>query len=210
MNKNRIVLIAVLVVVVLAVVGYTVFGRNKTGQQLLQNTTGGPSVATVNGVAISKSVYEAQLSSAIASYKAQGVDVTSADKLAEVKTQVLDNLIDKELVNQAITNAGIKANPTDVEKQVQDIIKQAGGEDKYKAELAKANITDTQYRESLAWDLAFRAFLEANVDLKGIAVTEKEISKFYEMLDAPQPCTAHTADIPRSSFKSAYHMVQSP
>lgn len=177
-NKKSIIPIAVLVLLVLVAGGYFFFGHSNVDNKgnLATNSN---NVATVNGVAITKTVYDAQLNNAIAMYKAQGVDVTNADKLSQIKTQVLNNLINNELLSQNIAAAGIKAAPEDVEKQFQLILTQAGGADAFKAELAKSNLSEAQLRDNISKQLAVQAYLLQNIDTKSITVSDVEIAQFY-------------------------------
>src|SRR3989338_7203361 len=122
MDKNKVASVAV-VVAVLAVALFFLFGSDKA-DKLVNNVEG---VATVNGVVISKSVYDTQLALLTSSLKTQGVDTENAEKLAQIKTQVLNDLINNELVNQGVTKAGITVADTDVETQFQRLLTEAGG-----------------------------------------------------------------------------------
>lgn len=173
MNKN--VIISVLVVIVLIVAGYLLLGR-KTTKPVEQKVD---SVATVNGVAIPKTAFETQLANALDTVKAQGVDTTNEAKLAEIKTQVLNDLISNELVNQGVAKAGIKVTPEEVETQFQAILKQAGGAEGLAKELTKSNLTEAQLRENISKQLAVQAYLLQNIDVKSITVSDDEIAQFY-------------------------------
>jgi len=174
MNRN--VIMIALVVVVLAAGGYLIFSRNSAKPVEEKKVD---SVATVNGVVISKTAYDAQLASVIASAKTQGVDVTNEERLTQIKTQVLNDLISNELVNQGVAKAGIKTASEEVEAQFQAILKQVGGEENLKTELAKTNITEAQLREDISKQLAIQAYLLQNIDTKSITVSDAEIAQFY-------------------------------
>lgn len=174
-KKNKIVSIVVLVLAVLLIGSYFVFGKNKTNTPVVDKA----SVATVNGVAISKTSYDTQLASAIDTYKTQGIDVTDATKLSQIKTEVLDNLVGNELLTEEIAASGIKVTPEEVEKQFQDILNQTGGADAFKAELQKNNITEAQLRDNISKQLAIQAYLSKNIDVSSITVSDAEIAQFY-------------------------------
>lgn len=173
MNKN--VIISVVVVIVLIVAGYLLLGRN-TAKPVEQKAD---TVATVNGVAIPKTAYDTQLASALATSKSQGVDVTIDSALKQIKTQVLNDLISNELINQGVTKAGIKPTSAEVETQFQAILEQAGGADKLTAELVKSNLTEAQLRENISKQLAVQTYLLQNIDTKSITVSDAEIAQFY-------------------------------
>jgi len=180
-GKKRVTTVAVSVLVILAAIGgYFIFG-----QKMISNTTENKaavvtSVATVNGSAIPKTIYDTQLAGVIASYKSQGVDIAAdATKLAQVKTQVLNDLINNELLTQGALNAGIKTSAEEVEKQFQTVLTQSGGAEGLKTALAQNNLTEAQFRENISKQLTIQTYLLANIDIKSITVTDAEIAQFY-------------------------------
>ncbi|MCX6702158.1 MAG: SurA N-terminal domain-containing protein [Candidatus Zambryskibacteria bacterium] len=192
MNKSKIFSIIVLVVVVLGAIWYFMFyGKKITTPPVVVEK-----VATVNGVDISKTFYDTELASTISSSKAQGVDVTNADELAKIKTQVLDALINNELISQGIASAGIKTTDAEVETRVQDIIKQVGGTTQFQTELTNANLTEAQLRDSISKQLAIQKYLAANIDVTGITASDAEISLFYTEYSKAQTTASSTIKVP--------------
>ena len=173
-GKGKIVSIVVIILIIAAVGGYFAFGKNKPA-----SSPSTPSVATVNGVVLTQSEYDAQLASAVATYKTQGVDVADPTKLSQIKAQVLDNMISNELVKQAAATAGVKVTAEDVEKQYQALVTQYGGVDKLNAELVKNNMTEAKLRENISMQLTAQTYLSQNIDTKSITATDAEISQFY-------------------------------
>ncbi len=181
MNKEKIISIAVLVLIVGAVAGFAMFGKKADKAQIGDTaTTTAEAVATVNGVAIPQSDFDNQFAAAITSYKSQGIDTTSATTTAQIKSQVLDNLIANELVTQATLKAGVKAADADVQKQYDALIAQAGGADKFQTQLTGANMTEAQLRANIAKQLAIQTFLLQNINVASTTVTDAEIKKFYD------------------------------
>ena len=178
MNKEKILSIGALVLLIVAVSLYGVFGTKKA-DKVAQNSAVS-SVATVNGVPITEAAFDAQLALATSTLKSQGTDVISPDKLAQIKTQVLNDLINTEIVNQEISKAGIKATPEQVESQYQVVIQQIGGADKLAAQLATANMSDATLRLNIAKQIAIQAYLLQNIATSSITVSDAEIKKFYD------------------------------
>ena len=131
-------------------------------------------------MAIPKAAYDSQLASAIASYKAQGVDIANVDKLALIKKEVLVGLVNNELVDQGIAASGIETNLADIEKQFQLLVTQAGGAEGLKAQLVNSNITEAQLRENIARQLTVQAYISQNVDMKSISASDAEVKTFYD------------------------------
>ena len=177
MSKEKLISVVVVVLVVAVVASVIVFGgAGKTKNSLINKT---PNMATVNGVPITKEAYDAQLALTISSFKGQGVDVLNADKLAQIKIQVLNDLINNELVNQEIVKAGIKITPESVEVQYQALLNQAGGADKLKIQLNAAKLTEAGLRANIAKQLAVQAYLLQHIDMSTATATPAEIAKFY-------------------------------
>jgi peptidyl-prolyl cis-trans isomerase SurA len=192
MDKNKIVPVLV-AVLFFGVVGFFVF--KGSGVKDLSKVPV-EKVATVNGVDISKTAYDAQLALLTSSLKAQGIDVEAADRVAQIKTQVLNDLINNELVNQGIVSSGVKATNEEIQAQLQSIITQAGGVDAYKAELTKANMTETQLLDNISKQIAIQKYLAANVDTSKITVTDLEISQFYTEYSNAQKTASSTVKVP--------------
>ncbi len=191
--KNKVIPIVVLVLVILALVGYFTFGKNKIQSPVNNNVA---SAATVNGDIITQKAYDDQLASSIASYKTQGVDVTDATKLSQIKTQVLDNLIADKLISQGVAASGIKATAEEVEKQFQTILTQVGGTEALKTDLVNNNLTEAQLRENISKQLAAQTYLLQNIDTKSITVSDAEIAQFYADYSKEQKAKDAKAVIP--------------
>lgn len=193
-DKKNLAPTVVLVVVILALVGsYFVFGKGNINN-LLNNSSA--SVATVNGVPVSKAAYDTQLASALASYKAQGVDVTALTTLSQIKKQILDSLINNELLMQGAVSAGLKTSDTELETQFQAILTQAGGAEGLKTALAKNNLTEAQLREDISKQLTIQKYLLANIDTKSIVVTDAEVNKVYTDYSQAQKTASSTVKVP--------------
>ncbi|MBU0998878.1 SurA N-terminal domain-containing protein [Patescibacteria group bacterium] len=192
-KKNIISTLVVLVLVILAIGSYFVFGKNKTDGPVNNDVA---SVAIVNGTVISRATYDTQLANNLASYKAQGIDVTDETKLSQIKTQVLDNLIGDELLNQGVMAAGIKITAEEVEKQFQVILTQEGGADGLQAALVQNNLSEEQLRENISKQLAVQKYLLQNIDTKSITVSDIEVAQFYANLVQSQAGGDATTPIP--------------
>lgn len=177
MDKEKIFSIGALVLLLVAAGLYGVYGTKKGAQTAQTAVT---NVALVNGMPITKPVFDSQLAAATSTLKSQGADVESVDKLTQIKTQVLNDLINTEIVNQEIAKAGIKATPEQVEAQFQAVVGQLGGKDKLDAQLKAANMTEATLRENIAKQIAIQAYLLQNIAASSITVSDAEIKKFYD------------------------------
>ncbi len=185
MNTKKIV-IGIIVIIVLITVGYLVFGSNTKISTVDKTDNGVTSVVNksdialkINDTTILKTTYETQFATTIASLKAQNIDATSSEILSKIKNQVLNDIINNELLSQAIIKAGIKPSSEEVEKEFQNILKQAGGVKELNTELVKNNLTEAKLRENISKQLAIQTYLLQNIDTKLITASNDEIKTFY-------------------------------
>lgn len=176
MSKEKIGAIVVVVLLVAGGIGYTMYGKSKKEVAVTPKVE---TVAKVNGVDITKSAYDSQLASVITSLKAQGTDTDSADNLTKIKAQVLSDLIGNELLNQAVVVANVTVTPDELEKQVQALVTQVGGKEKFDAELVKVNLTEAQLRVNVSKQMAIQKYLVSKIDVSTAVASEAEITKFY-------------------------------
>ncbi len=179
MGKNKIIMLVISVLIVVAVVLWAVMGSGKSKIMVAPDK-----VATVNGVVITKTAYDEQMTAMVASLKAQGVNTEDPAKQAEMKKQVLDNLINNELITQGIKSAGIVTTDAEVETQFQTIVTQNGGAEGFQKALTTANLTEAKLRTDILNQLNIQKYLAANVKVSGIKVTDAEVKAFYDQYKA--------------------------
>lgn len=204
MNKEKIVSIGAIVLVLAGIVGLAWYGGGKLKKQEVAAKPA--AVALVNGVEITKEAFDTQLASAITAFKAQGINTDDPNNLSQIKIQALNDLINNELVNQGITKAGLSVGTQDVEAQVQALIAQAGGADKFKEQLTASNLTEEKLRENIGRQLLVQSFLLQNIDISTATATAAEIKKFYDDAVAAQKAQASTAEIP--AFKDVLEQIR--
>lgn len=99
--------------------------------------------AIVNGQAIPLAEYQKQVAQAWAFFIGEGLDPSTEEgqqTLAQVGRQVLDQLIDQVLIEQAAAREGITVSDEEVEASIQKI-KEEMGEEGFNESLATANLT---------------------------------------------------------------------
>lgn len=173
MNKEKIISVGVVVLVLGAIATFAFLGAGKMN-------SGEPSVAKVNGVEITKAQYDEQLALVITSYKNQGIDTENAENKAQIEEQVLNDLINNELVNQGIVKAGITITDEQVQAQYDLLVTQAGGVEQFNQQLTLSNLTEAQLRENIKKQLGIQAYLAANIDVSTATATDEEAQIFYD------------------------------
>jgi hypothetical protein len=175
MQKTLSIGAVVLVVVGLALYGYFGYRSTNSEQVAMQEET----VAKVNGVSITKTAYDEQLASALIAYKTQGVNVDDPQNLSQIRTQVLNDIINNELVMQELSKEGVSVTAEEVESQYQAIKTQSGSEENFKSQLTTANLTEEKLRQNIERQLKVQKYLLKHIDISTITVSDEEITKFY-------------------------------
>ena len=186
----------VLALAIVAIGGYMVLGKKgnvATSTQPVATTV--ETVAKVNGVDITKSEFDNQLAASITALKNQGVDTSASTTVVAIRTQVINDLINNELVNQGVKAAGIAATQQEVDAQFQAIVSQLGGADKLAEQLKAAGLTEAKLKENIGKQIAAQKFLLANINASSTAVTDAEIKKFYD--DAVKAQTEANKKLPK-------------
>ncbi|MBI5874572.1 MAG: SurA N-terminal domain-containing protein [Deltaproteobacteria bacterium] len=104
-------------------------------------------VAVVNDSAITMS----ELNAATAGLgDIKGADKDKRKKIMETKSKVLDQLIEKKLVEQAANKAGITVSEKEIDNSIDDVKRQNNiGQEELLSALAKNGLTFKEYREQL-------------------------------------------------------------
>lgn len=139
----------------------------------------GEIVAIVNDEEITRSEFE-ELQSQMAAQ--QGVDVASLDvqTQTQIRSQVVDNLISQKLLQQKIEESEISVSEENITAQV-DLIKQGFETDEqFQKALSGQGLTEDQLHENVASEIAVQNYLEQELNLSSLTVTEEEVAAAYE------------------------------
>jgi foldase protein PrsA len=114
------------------------------------------SVATVNGVSISKDML--------------------FDKMIETGgAPILDNMIVEEILKQKAEENGIKVTSTDIDDEINMFKKNFSADGEWQTVLQENNTTEDELRENIVLQLQIRKLLASQT-----IVTDDEISKFFD------------------------------
>ena len=135
-------------------------------------------VATVNGEEISRGDFDDLKSQTLAQ---QGVDGASLDEEAQsqLDTQLIDRLVTRELLRQAIRVSGVVASQEDIDAEIRAVTAQFGGDEAFGKILATEGLSEEEFRIQVSMDLAIQAYLEQELNLSAVVATDEEIEKAY-------------------------------
>ncbi len=137
----------------------------------------GDKAAVVNGVVITRAHFDKELKVHLERVSRQGRQI-SDDQLAELKKEVLDGLIEREVLYQKSQKAGIKVDEKKVDDQMAGIKKRFPSEAEFQKALTSMNLTEAEVRTQIQRGLAIRGLIDKEVADK-IVITEEETKAYY-------------------------------
>jgi len=172
-NKN----ILGLILVVLVVFGSWYFLSSKS--------VNGEVVAVVNGEKILNSEYQT-LRSQISNQ--QGLDLANMDEKtsSELQKYVVDSLISKVLLKQAVDKSGISVSDEDVNGRIEMIKGQFEDNVGYEKALSDNGITENDLLSQIKDEIAVQSYLEKELTLSSIKLSDSEAKDAYDKIAAVQ------------------------
>jgi peptidyl-prolyl cis-trans isomerase C len=134
--------------------------------------------AVVNGSVITQAELDSQINMIIDRLHKSG-QFPSISELGQIKMQVLDNLIARELLYQESQKKGFKADQKVVDAQLGRLKAQFPNEAEFQNALSRMDLTEAGLRSKIERDLAIRRLVDDQISRK-VSVSDKEIREYYE------------------------------
>jgi peptidyl-prolyl cis-trans isomerase C len=134
--------------------------------------------AVVNGTVITQAELDAQMSLVVDRLRASG-RLPDVSQLDQIRGQVLENLIARELLYQESQKKGIKISQDAINEQLLNLKSQFPNEAEFNKALTRMNLTEDSIKEKLERDLALKKLIEDEV-APNVTVSDSEIRAFYE------------------------------
>jgi parvulin-like peptidyl-prolyl isomerase len=134
-------------------------------------------VAKVNGTVLTETDLEEALNEIMPAGVFHGG--FSSKKRLQHRPQAFEKMIEKELFYQEAVKQGIKVEKKVIKAERDRTIKRLGGDQKFKAALKKAGLTDEQYQEKLKKKHLVKRLITVEVKDKAQA-TDEEVKVYYE------------------------------
>ncbi len=135
-------------------------------------------VAVVNGVEISRADFDAEISRARQQFAGMGQPI-SGERLSEIKKDVLENLIGRELLYQTSQKHGIKVDEAAINNQLAMLKKRFPSEAEFNKVLSKNNLSEAAMRAQLERNTAIKEFIDKQFVQK-VTISDKESKAYYE------------------------------
>jgi peptidyl-prolyl cis-trans isomerase C len=134
--------------------------------------------AMVNDTVITQAELDSQMNMVVDRLRASGrlPDVSQLDQL---RSQVLENLIARELLYQESQKKGIKISQEAVNEQLINLKAQFPNEAEFNNALTRMNLTEASIKEKLERDLILKKLIDDEV-APGVKLSDIEIRAFYD------------------------------
>src|SRR5205085_8219910 len=138
-------------------------------------------IAVVGSVHVNKADYDALIAQAQRSFKQQGrpFPKQGTTDYESVKANAVTLLVQQAERQSKADSMGIKISDKDVQKRLDQIVKQyfQGKQSKYEAQLRKQHLTDAQVRKDIRSQLiSYAVFSKVT---KGVKVSDDEVHQYY-------------------------------
>ena len=135
-------------------------------------------VAVVNGVTISKDAYDRELDFFVRRAAPGGQQIPDV-QMAQMKSEVLESLIDRELLFQESKKKGIQVKSDAVSDQLQKIQQRYPNKEEFQKLLSNMGLTESDVQAQIERGMAIQELLDKEVTGK-IKVSDEETKAFYD------------------------------
>ena len=138
----------------------------------------GDKVAVVNGVTISKDTYDRELDFFVRRAAPGGQQIPDV-QMAQMKSEVLESLIDRELLFQESKKKGIQVKSDAVSDQLQKIQQRYPNKEEFQKLLSNMGLTESDVQAQIERGMAIQKLIDKEVTEK-IKVSDEETKAFYD------------------------------
>ncbi len=135
-------------------------------------------VAKVNGVDITRQAFDRELMTVEQRFKGMGRRLDPG-KLDQLKADVLEDLINREVLYQDAVKAGISVGPETVDAQIASIRQQFPDEKAFEAMMAQMGLTVDQLKSEIEKGLTIQQFIETKF-VDSATISPEEIKAYYD------------------------------
>ncbi len=139
-------------------------------------------VAVVNDEELTGAEYNTALTSIQGQMQQSGQDPTSKEAVEQVKSQVLDAIVNQTLILQKAEESKLTASEEEINKEYASYEEQFGGEEGMKEALKAEKMDVETLKQQIGQSIVFEKYKEKAVPAK--KVTDKEIQEYYDQAAA--------------------------
>ena len=137
-----------------------------------------PVAAVVNGTEISRKALDRELSMVTHRLGSQGQQL-GKEQIDKVRTNVLNNMIDRELLYQDALKNGIQVDNKAVDAQLETMKKNFSGDEEYRKALEMMNTSEADLKANISQGMAIQQLIETKVTPQ-VQITDAQNKEFYD------------------------------
>lgn len=184
-KSNKTLLIGGAIAVAVAIALYVIFGGSMMATTKVSSNEA--AAAIVNGVVVSEEELKTQIADVESFYAAQGQPLTEEIR-SELRAEALEALIGQELILQQAQVDGYAATDEDAEAMYNsEVVSYYGSDEAVIAALTTAGATKEQLLDDLAKRITINNFIDNNIDIESIVISDEEAQEVYDVTAADFP-----------------------
>jgi peroxiredoxin len=158
------------------------------GYQLTRPDGGGlGAVAVVNGEEIAREEFERQLDQVKAYYEQQGSPFPEGEGLAQLKQQIVDQLVQQTMLVQEADSRGITATEEEIQSQYEETVKGFPDEEAFEQAMKEQGLSQEDLEELIADSIKIENLLDLVIKKAEVdAPTEDELRELYDQYSQQQ------------------------
>jgi len=134
-------------------------------------------VAVVNGSVIARAVFDRELRNAQGRLSTTGMPLDTS-RLTQLKKEVLEHLIERELLYQESQKRGVKVDEESINEQLKTLKKQFASEKAFRNILTEMNLSEDAIKSQFMQDGAIQEFIDKEF-VEKITIPNKETKTYY-------------------------------
>ncbi|MGM0452749.1 MAG: peptidylprolyl isomerase [Thermodesulfobacteriota bacterium] len=138
----------------------------------------GDYVAVVGGKKIPEDTLDRKVNLIKNRYASMGQELDD-QRLAELKDNILDNLIEKELLYQESQEQGVAVDSAEVQSQLDQIKNKFSDQEEFEKKIREMDYTEPLLKQQIRENLAIQALIDEKV-AADVEISDEEIESYYE------------------------------
>jgi peptidyl-prolyl cis-trans isomerase C len=172
-------LAGLVIVALISAVSFAVAAEKKSSNEnTALSATGGETVATVNGVAITRAEFDREMDGIKQQFQAMGQPM--ADKrMAKIQEDILENLISTELLYQAAEKQGVEVEQKEVDQKLASLKERFPKAEDFDGVLKKMQMTEGELKSHLKKGMIIQHFIDEQI-IQKISIPDEEVKAYYD------------------------------
>ena len=143
---------------------------------------GGGVVAVVNGTKIYSTEYEEGVALMQQNATQQGADLSDESIVSQIRSQVLEGLIDNTLILSAAKASGITATDEAIQAKYDELVQELGSQEELTKRMGEIGLTEEKLRSNIKDRILADAYTEAETDIETVTVSDEEVNEFVKKI----------------------------